>query len=147
MAATVNVHFTEGQLTYIQNDDQTPVTSHYNASTFPPTSSPIYNLIMAEPRRLPRLFTIPIQLQEYILEFLPYPTLQILSITHRHFRTLIDLSEVIRSTPREKLVHEMVAAYRSNDFRWLKAMRPCRECLRFKPEDKFSDNMFYDYPP
>ena len=99
---------------------------------------------MAQP---PTFFTIPHELQKEILDLLPFPTLQVLHATHPHFRTLIDLDRLCTLTPREDLVDELVAAYRYDAFHRFKHMPPCRECLRFRPRNKFTDKVLHTKKP
>lgn len=93
------------------------------------------------------LFSLPIELHKDILDLLSYPTLQVLRATHPHFRMLIDLDKVRKSTPRKDLIDEMVAAYRYDAFRRLERMPPCRECLRFRPKGEFADSVLHKKQP
>lgn len=87
----------------------------------------------------PTLFTIPVELQKDILDLLPYPTLQVLHVTHPHFQTLIDFQQMQASKSHESIVDELIIAARFDTFLATKPRFACRDCLRLLRNDHFAD--------
>lgn len=86
----------------------------------------------------PFLFTIPIELQQAIVDLLPLPTLQLLHATHRRFRDLINLKRIETVRVRRERFDELVTAVSEDRFLKSRNLHACKLCLRLRHQRNFT---------